>query len=270
LTGIVMYDSAYDDQFPAGAAAYAAYVDGGVGDQPNYDWIVQAFPGAHHLSIALFADKDADALDVEPGAAVPSDIPGWYARQRRRGIARPCIYASASTMQASVIPAIRSVPVIRSSVRLWTAHFGEGEHICGPGKGTCGQLAFDADGTQWTPNAMGLVLDQSLLLPDFFGTPVVPPLTYTEIDMSRIAVLKQGDSGQPVRDWQGLLVAHGYGSAIAPDPGTTVEAAAGVDGDYGPKTEAATRLFRSAKGLPAAGGADAKAWAAALGVAPAS
>ena len=56
-----MYDSAYNDQFPAGAAAYAAYVDGGVGDQPNYAYIVSAFPKAQHLSIALFASDNADA-----------------------------------------------------------------------------------------------------------------------------------------------------------------------------------------------------------------
>jgi hypothetical protein len=31
-----MFDTALNDQFPAGAAAYAAYVDGGIGNQPNY------------------------------------------------------------------------------------------------------------------------------------------------------------------------------------------------------------------------------------------
>src|SRR6201995_3420573 len=81
VAGITMYDTALNDQFPAGAAAYAAYVDGGVGDQPNFAFIVSAFPKAQHLSIALFAANNADALDVEPGASAPSDIPGWYARQ---------------------------------------------------------------------------------------------------------------------------------------------------------------------------------------------
>ena len=74
-----MYDTALNNQFPAGAAAYAAYVDGGVGNQPNYAYIVSAFPKAQHLAIALFASDNADALDVEPGASAPSDIPGWFA-----------------------------------------------------------------------------------------------------------------------------------------------------------------------------------------------
>lgn len=174
MTGIDMFDSAYNSQFPPGAAAYAGYIDGQLGSQPNYAFIVAQFPGAQHLSVALFADHDADALDVESGAATPGDIPAWYARQRARGIDRPCIYASTSTMEAAVIPVIRSVPFPRSSVRLWTAHYGQGEHICGPGPETCGQLSLDADGTQWTPDANGLVLDQSLLLPDFFGAPVPP------------------------------------------------------------------------------------------------
>ena len=172
MTGIDMFDSAYNSQFPPGAAAYAGYVDGQLGSQPNYAFIVAQFPSAQHLSVALFAEHDADALDVEGGAASPGDIPGWYARQRARGIDRPCIYASTSTMEAAVIPVIRSVPFLRSAVRLWTAHYGQGEHICGPG--SCGQLSFAADGTQWTSGANGLILDQSLLLPDFFGTPVPP------------------------------------------------------------------------------------------------
>jgi hypothetical protein len=62
--------------------------------------------------------------------------------------------------------------VARTTVRLWTAHYEVGEHICGPG--SCGALSINADGTQWTPNAVvngvALDLDQSLLLENFFTT----------------------------------------------------------------------------------------------------
>src|ERR1700728_4170958 len=98
-----MFDTALNDQFPGGAAAYAAYVDGGIGNQPNYAYIVSAFPKAEHLSIALFATDNADVLDVEAGASAPSDIPAWYARQVKRGIQRPVIYASASTMNDAIL-----------------------------------------------------------------------------------------------------------------------------------------------------------------------
>jgi hypothetical protein len=168
MAGITMYDSAYNDQFPPGAQAYAAYVDGSVGDQPNFNFIVTTFPNAQHLSIAVFASNNADALDVEPGAASPTDVPGWYTRQKQRGIQRPCVYASVSTMAANILPVLQQAGIARADVRLWSAHYGFGEHICGPA--TCGLVSIDMDGTQWTDAALGLNADQSLLLDNFFTT----------------------------------------------------------------------------------------------------
>jgi hypothetical protein len=167
-----MYDTILNDQFPPGAAAYAAYVDGNLGNQPNYAYIVRAFPKAQHLSIALFSSDNADALDVEPGGSTPSEVPGWYAAQRKRGVQRPCVYASASTMNNDILPVLSQNGIARSAVRLWTAHYDVGQHICGPD--SCGALSIDADGTQWTPNAVvngvALDLDQSLLDENFFTT----------------------------------------------------------------------------------------------------
>jgi hypothetical protein len=202
-----MFDTAQNDQFPAGAAAYAGYVDGGIGNQPNYAFIVSAFPKAQHLSIALFPGDNADALDVESGASAPSDIPGWYARQVARGIQRPVIYASVSAMNDAILPVLGQAGIARAQTRLWTAHYGLGEHICGPG--TCGALSIDADGTQWTPNAMGLDLDQSLLLDNFFTT----PSTVTEAELQ---------SGQ-------LNTGHGVFTVIAVPPGTAHRIAFGID-----------------------------------------
>ena len=119
VANITMYDTIYNNQFPAGAQAYAAYVDGGLGNQPNYAYIVNTFPKAEHLSIALSSSNNADALDVEAGAATPGEIPAWCTRQRQRGIQRPCIYANASTMQGSVLPVLsrgEDRPVHRAAV----------------------------------------------------------------------------------------------------------------------------------------------------------
>jgi hypothetical protein len=176
LTGITMYDTAFNGQFPPGAEAYAAYVDGGVGSQPNYPWIVETFPGAQHLSIALFPGDDADALDVEPGAAPPESAVAWYAAQRARGVARPCFYASADTMEEFAVPVIEAALIPRDSVRLWSAHYDAGEHVCGPS--SCKAMSVEADGTQWTPNAVidgkARDLDQSLLAAGFFAVPSPP------------------------------------------------------------------------------------------------
>jgi hypothetical protein len=204
-----MFDTALNDQFPSGAAAYAAYVDGGLDNQPNYAYIVSAFPEAQHLSIALYASDNADALDVEAGASVPSDIPAWHARQAQRGISRPVIYASASAMNDAVLPALSQAGISRAQTRLWTAHYGLGEHICGPG--SCGALSIDADGTQWTSSAMGLVLDQSLLADDFFTATTDPTVTEAELQ-----------SGQ-------LTTGEGAFTVIPVPPGTAHQIALGID-----------------------------------------
>jgi peptidoglycan hydrolase-like protein with peptidoglycan-binding domain len=253
VTGIVMFDSAWNDQFPPGAAAYAAYVDGGVGSQPNYAYIVSAFPHAHHLSIALFPDKDADALDVESGAAQAADIPAWFARQRARGIARPVIYAGAYTMQAAVVPLLGALPGARSSVRLWGAHYGLGEHICGPR--SCGQVSIDLDGTQWTDSAMGRLLDQSILAAGFFGTPPAPsPVpAWQEAMMKALPLVTEGDKDtQAVRTVQGLLCARGH--------------AVTVDGSFGPATLAALVAFQRARGLHVDGECGPATWPPLMGV----
>ncbi len=257
-SGITCFDTIENDQFPPGAAAYAGYVDGGIGNQPNYSYVVSAFPRARHLSVALFAADDADALDVESGASGPPDIPAWHARQVARGISRPVIYASVSTMESAVLPIVAGLPGGRDSARLWTAHYGLGEHICGPA--TCNALSTDADGTQWTSNALGRVLDQSLLRAGFFGAPV-PATDPTEAIVQQLPVLKLGATGPMVRRVQGLLVAAGH------DLGTTGLRKDGIDGTFGQATDKAVRDLQAACGIGIDGVVGpGQTWPALLGV----
>jgi hypothetical protein len=241
-----MADTAWNSQFPTGFDAYAAYVDGGVGDQPNYAYIVREFPHADHLSIAVHAKDNAECIDIEQFAAVPEDFPGWCERQRKRGVARPAAYGSVSLMTARVLPVLRAAKIARSSVRLWTAHYaGIGPHICAPS--TCGQLPVTADGTQWTDRDGSLTADQSLLLADFFGPAPTPKPHPTDPTLEEIVALaptvKQGDTGQPVATWQGILIGHGY------DLGQDGPKHNGVDARFGPVTDKATREFQAAKKL---------------------
>ena len=224
-----MYDTIYNNQFPAGAQAYAAYVDGGLGNQPNYAYIVNTFPKAEHLSIALFSSNNADALDVEAGAATPGEIPAWCTRQRSRGIQRPCIYANASTMQGSVLPVLSEAKIARSSVRLWSAHYGLGEHICGPN--SCGALSTEADGTQWTSSALGLVLDQSELQSNFFTvSPTNGAIAEAELQSGQLNTGKNAPTNIAVAPGTAHHIAFGCDNAVA---GAAVGLPAGGDLRHG-------------------------------------
>jgi hypothetical protein len=217
VANITMYDTIYNNQFPAGAQAYAAYVDGGLGNQPNYAFIVNTFPKAEHLSIALFSSNNADALDVEAGAATPGEIPAWCTRQRQRGIQRPCIYANASTMQGSVLPVLSQSKIARSSVRLWSAHYGLGEHICGPS--SCGALSTEADGTQWTSSALGRVLDQSELQSNFFTvSPTNGAIAEAELQSGQLNTGKNALTNIAVGLGTAHHVAFGCDNSLAAQP----------------------------------------------------
>ena len=160
-----MYDSTNVGTLPPGADAYAGYVQGAFLTFPALQRLFAA-DGAHLLSIAVFASGDADCLDIESEDATVAQAPGWVKRQLARGAHRPCLYSSVSNMDA-LVTTIGGAGISRAEVRLWSAHYGQGKHICGPG--TCGLTGHACDGTQWTDAALGRSLDESVLLSDFFS-----------------------------------------------------------------------------------------------------
>ncbi len=167
---ITMYDSINPSQIPQDAEAVAGYVDG---NWPTYPTLRAKFPHAYRLSVAVFAADDAEALDIENFDAWPGQAPGWVSRQQARGVRRPVLYCSVSKV-ADVLGALAKHRIARSQVRLWSAHYGVGEHICAPS--TCGYpgLKVACDGTQWTDHALGRNLDQSALVDSFFPATRLP------------------------------------------------------------------------------------------------
>jgi hypothetical protein len=153
---IVMFDTVDVSTVPADAIAVAGYTSG---SWPTFDGLVRRFPHAHHLSIAVQADHDADCLDVETGDASPDQAPAWVRRQLNRGVWRPCLYANLSTMPA-VIGALAGAGLVRPHVRLWVAEYNYHPHI---------PAGFDA--CQWTDQALGRNLDESLCWDSFFIEP---------------------------------------------------------------------------------------------------
>jgi hypothetical protein len=170
---IKMFDSTSISQVPADAPAVAGYVGG---YWPTYLQLVQRFPRAYHLSIAINAAEDAECLDIERGDAVPDEAPAWVRRQVQRGVRRPVLYSSVSSMQI-VLSCLESAGITRDSVRLWSAHYTGVPHLCSGGG--CGYgLGAGVNATQWTDRSLNLNLDESLCDDSFFGPPPPPPDPY--------------------------------------------------------------------------------------------
>jgi hypothetical protein len=179
---LVMQDSISVANLTAGADAYLGYVDG---RWPTFHALVARFPGKPVISMAVSSDADALGCDREPGDLDASVVPGWVRRQLTRGVDRPVVYASASNIPP-VLAALRSAGIDRGEIRLLSAHYGAGKHICGPA--TCALAGVPAcDGTQWTdsaPGANGSLIDESILNDDFFTGGDVP---ITSADLAAIA-----------------------------------------------------------------------------------
>lgn len=238
-----MFDSIDVGQLPADGENFAAYVDG---HWPNWSEVVQRFPGANVLSIAVNPAGDAECLDIETGDATPEDAAAWYVRQLGRGVARPCLYADASTM-ADVITAIQAARILRPAVRLWSAHYTGSAHICGPS--SCRTLSIDADGTQWTDSAWSRDLDESLLLPDFFDSPPppVPADGWETAMLATLPALALGSDDANLPHWYVHRV-----QAICNDVYGRVPRLV-VDGTYGDLTRNAVTAIQQQAGIAADG-----------------
>jgi hypothetical protein len=161
-----MLDSIYAANLPAGADAYLAYPDGA---WPTAAAVKAKFPGKHVLVLSVFARDVSEGYDREPGDLDVTELAGAIKRSMAAGYWRPVCYASVANM-AECINALRTAGISLPSVRLLSAHYGAGEHICGPH--TCGLVSVDMDGTQWrdnAPGAGGSLVDESVLLDSFFG-----------------------------------------------------------------------------------------------------
>lgn len=179
---MILYDDTNLSLIPANAQAVAGYVNG---RWPTYPQVVQRWPNAKHLSIDVTGASNADCLDVERGDATNAHAGDWVKRQLQRGVHKPVVYTSLSNV-AALLSALAVSGVTRSQIRLWTAHYDYKEHLCSPQSCPGFGLMTTADATQWTNNALGRSLDQSLLAPNFFGPVPVKPLLVHYVDKDGI------------------------------------------------------------------------------------
>lgn len=255
---LTMFDDIVATTLPSGLDyAYAGYVNG---LWPIFPEVVKRFPVAAKkgllLDITVFASGNATALDIENGDATIDQAPAWFERQVTQGVYRPVLYIQASNMKA-LEQEMASAHITRSAYRLWIAHYTDKAHLCSPD--ACGYGLSEADATQWTEKALGMSLDQSILLPDFFAarpapkpapTPAPAPAvpTWQETALNELPALTQGDvdvKGKPpfVRLMQSAIVAQGHEADL--------EAANDlkVDGDFGVHTTNALLAIQEHFGL---------------------
>lgn len=174
---ILMYDtasSAFQGGVPNNAEAVLAYWDMRF---RNLGAAQARFPKLHEagriVALTCGADPRANGIDWEPGNVCPAIGP-YIAEAEANKVWRPVVYADISDMK-HLIPEMANVigplsnPGPGRRVRILTAHPTGVEHICGPN--TCGQLPWEADGTQyWWSSLHGNKVDYdiSAVRTDFF------------------------------------------------------------------------------------------------------
>ena len=198
---LTMADSITPANLPGGYDSYLGYVDG---MWPTSTPLRLRFPGARVIALTVLGgDHIADGCDIENGDLSPASGAAWIAKRLAAGAVRPVVYASVSVM-ATVLGELARLNVARASVRLLTAHYGTGAHICGPA--SCNLIYRVMDGTQWTDSATerlgGPKFDSSLLQNDFFGITPPPHPSEASVEISKV----------PPGDWAGPVVLVGKGA----------------------------------------------------------
>ena len=220
-----MPDSIYPANLPPGYPAYLGYVDG---NWPTLPELKVLFPAAHLIGLTVTGNTlNADGIDVE--LQNPNAVEGvaWVGRKLAQAPAsRPVIYASTlgdpGYGMHEVINELIAQGISLNAVRLLSAHYGTGEHICGPA--TCNLISLAMDGTQWTdqaPGAGGSKVDMSVVHDTFFETPSPPKAETMKLPPA------PGDWGPTTSqyiDYQGTLY------VVGPNGGNAIYMTKSTDG----------------------------------------
>lgn len=182
------------------------------GNWPDFVTIAQENPTKYLLDFTVFLADTGTGGDFEPGDMPAADVVPYVRERHAAGVARPVVYASIDGEMIEIVANLIAAGIPLSSVRLLSAHYGAGKHICGPTTCALGAAATtQMDGTQWTDHAddgSGLGdWDESVLAADFFATetPVSPPSGDPTMSIitwaGQLHIFTVPPSGQLCHDW---------------------------------------------------------------------
>lgn len=229
---IRMYDSVTVDNLPAGNPAYLGYVNGHF---PTFAALKVRFPHAHLLDLTVFSSGEATGCDVETQDMSVSQAIPWVKAAIARGVYRPVIYANAGTM-VSVALNLQAAGIGRKTVRLLSAHYEAGVHICSPlscAYTVAGHVVPSCDGTQWRDNAPGnngTLIDESILDDGFFAPRPQPPVAVRKAGEMILVTIDRSTVPDGI-DWPGVfLVGGGTFHHVTTTPNEEAYKAAGIPG----------------------------------------
>lgn len=262
---LAMPDSVTVADLPPGYPAYLGYADG---RYANAAQLIARFPAARHVLLTVTGRMlNATGCDVEPGNMTADQAAGWVAAKLAGPGVRPVVYASVlgdkpfTYGMPGVLDALQAAGIHRASVRLLSAHYGQGEHICGPD--TCKLISVPVDGTQWTNSFFAgneRFVDMSVLRDDFFN----PSSSQTEAIVRELPIVRQGDSGDAVRTVQALCNARELD--LSPSGPKVVPLK--LDGVFGEMTKASVVWFQTHADIAVDGVVGPQTWPVLLGIAP--
>lgn len=257
---LAMPDSINVPDLPSGYDAYLGYTDG---RWPTAGALAVKFPHAELVRLTVTGGLLADGIDIEPGNVNVATARVWVQRKlaAEPGF-RPVVYASTVGQpnfgMGDMIAALTRNGITLDRVRLLSAHYGQGAHICGPD--SCGEIDVEMDGTQWTDafvvaTSQGLPvnIDMSMLADDFFTGST--GLSRTERIVQQLGTVHAGMTGETVKTVQGLCNAR------------TPVAELRIDGIFGVRTVATVMAIQANAKIADDGIVGPKTWSVLLGVA---
>lgn len=159
-----MGDAVSVGNLPDGLDGYAGYANG---LYANTAEMKRRWPNKPIVEISVWLANIGNCLDIERFDATPDQAGSYVLMRRAAGVGRPKLYASISVMP-SVEADCASKRIDRANYMLWSAHYTNQPHICGPW--TCdymgGGRTPQCDATQWTDH--NNLWDETLAMDDFF------------------------------------------------------------------------------------------------------